>query len=271
MDLLYLVEKELLRRNRSPQTVKTYLFCLKQFLAWLGKEPRKATKTDVQNYLYKLVDERKAARTLNVHLMAVKFALEEILNKRFFVKIPFSKVPMRIPSVLSQEQTKALISAVQNPKHKLMVSLLYAGGLRASELLRLRVRDLDLARGYGWVRQGKGGKDRPFIIPVRLREELGSFLAGKHLAEYVFCGRKGHLHIRSLQAVIEQAGNNAKLPLHVHPHMLRHSFATHLVEQGVSLLQIQSLLGHSSVETTSVYVHSAKQQLLSVISPFDKL
>lgn len=164
MDLLYLVKREMLRRKYSHRTIVTYQYCLRRFLNWSKKEPRKITKYDVSEYLHLLCDKGKSASTMNVHLMAIKFALEEILNKRFFVKLPCSKTPQRIPTVLTKEEVYKLCSAITNPKHLLMIKLLYSAGLRVSELVHLKVSDLEYSQGIGWVRSGKGNKDRLFIL-----------------------------------------------------------------------------------------------------------
>ena len=151
MDLIYLVKKEMFRRKYSVRTIKSYAFCLDKFLRWCGKEPRRITKVDVRLYLDWLCERNKSASTLNLYLQAVKFALEEILNKRFFVRLPYSKMPKKLPEILTKDEVKRLIAAIPNRKrkHQLMTKLLYSAGLRASELIGLRVRDFDFDMGIG--------------------------------------------------------------------------------------------------------------------------
>jgi site-specific recombinase XerD len=214
-----------------------------------------------------------SASTLNLNLQALKFSLENILNKRFFLNLPFSKRAKRLPEVLSQEEVVRLFDEIQNPKHSLMVRLMYSAGLRISELVSLRVKDLVFGKDFGWVRKGKGRKDRLFVLSARISSELHSFVLAKGLGidDYVFKGRKGHITTRSVYSIVKRASIFAGLGSRVHPHTLRHSFATHLVENGNDLVRVQSIMGHASPDTTMVYVHMASSELLSVKSPYDSL
>ncbi|MBS3128788.1 tyrosine-type recombinase/integrase [Candidatus Woesearchaeota archaeon] len=273
MDLSYLVRQEMQRRGYSERTIKTYLFCLKKFLLFMKeKEDLKTiTRYDVKRYLLWLADHEKAKSTLNVHLQAVKFALEEILNKRMiFVKLPYAKVPQRLPEVLSKDEVVRLFSVIENEKHKLMIKLLYSAGLRVSELVHLRVRDLDFENKMGWVRQGKYRKDRLFILAEKLVDDLKKHIDGKEKHDFVFEGRKGlSVHVRTVQEILKNASKKAKLGKNVHPHTLRHSFATHLIEEGNALQIVQVLMGHKDADTTMVYVHLVKPSMLKVKSPLD--
>ena len=275
MDLLYLVRQEMQRRGYSNQTIKTYLFCLKKFLFFMKdkEDLRTITRYDVKRYLLWLSDHEKAKSTLNVHLQAIKFALEEILNKRMiFVKLPYAKVPQRLPEVLSKEEVVKLFSAIDNEKHKLMIKLLYSSGLRVSELVHLRVQDFDFENNIGWVRQGKGSKDRLFIIADTLKDDLKKQIQDKELHDFVFQGRKEQsVHVRTIQEILKNAAKKAKLEKNVHPHTLRYSFATHLIEEGNHMQIVQGLLGHKSIDTTMVYVHLVRPDMLKVKSPLDSL
>ena len=275
MDLVELMKKELLRRNYSPRTVVSYVFCLKKFLLWCkDKEPRRVTKQDVKEYLGWLCEKGLASSTLNLHQQALKFALEAVLNKRFFINMPYSKIPKRLPEVLTQEEVVRLFNAVQNPKHSLMVRLMYSAGLRVSELVNLRVRDFEFDKDYGWVRKGKGNKDRLFVLSGNIRDELLNFIAAKGLAndDWFFGGRmQGHLTARTVYAVVKHAAIKRGFGKRGNPHTLRHSFATHLIENGYDVMKVQALLGHNSPDTTMVYVHMASPDLLQVQSPYDRL
>jgi site-specific recombinase XerD len=159
--------------------------------------------------------------------------------------------------VLTKNEIVRLIGVVENEKHKLMVELMYSSGLRVSELVNLRVRDLDLGNSVGWVRKGKGRKDRVFVIAKKLRERLRLYIIGENIDynSWLFLGRKGrHIHVRSMQETVKKAGLKAGILKNVHPHTLRHSFATHLIENGYDLGSVQSLLGHASTETTMRYL-----------------
>jgi site-specific recombinase XerD len=274
MDLSYLMKKEMFRRKYSSKTIKIYVFCLNQFLKKCHKEPRKITKADVKTHLESLCGRNKSASTLNVHLQAIKFALEEILNKRFFVKLPYSKVPQKMPEVLTKEEVRQLFEAITNTKHQLMIKLLYSAGLRVSELIHLKVKDLQLDKNYGWVRQGKGSKDRPFIMAEALKGELADYIKkeGLEQSSWLFKGRqKYHITTRTIQQITKKATKEAGISKRVHPHTLRHSFATHMIEDGYDVALIQSLLGHNSSETTMTYVHITSPRMINAKSPYDGL
>lgn len=273
LDLIYLTERELFRRKYSPRTIKTYSECLRNFLKFCRKEPRKITKKDAKDYLEKLSEENKSGSTINISLQSIKFAMENVLNKRFFVKVHYSKTPKKLPEFLTKGEVWNLFGAITNTKHALMVKLMYSAGLRVSELLNLRVRDFQFDKNYGWVRQGKGGKDRLFIIAESLRGELINHIKSNSLCDdsSLFQGRnRNTLSQRTVQEIIKMAAKRAKIKKHIHPHTLRHSFATHLIENGYDVTTVQSLLGHRSAQTTMVYVHMASPNLINVKSPIDK-
>ncbi len=154
-----------------------------------------------------------------------------------------------------------------------MIKLMYGAGLRVSELVNLRVNDLDLNNNFGFVRKGKGNKDRLFIVANSLKEELTNFIKGNELNSdsYLFNSYNGHMSVRSVQEIIKRATKLAKIDKEVHPHTLRHSYATHLIENGYDVASVQSLLGHNSMETTMVYLHIAKPNMINVKSPLDNL
>lgn len=266
----------MLRRKYSPRTIKTYLVYIKEFLKFCHKEPRRFTKKDVKEYLDYLVEKKKSGSLININLNALGFVIKNILNKNFMFKIKYSKTPKRIPIVLTQEEVVKLINSIQNKKHKLMIKLLYSAGLRVSELVNLRVEDLEFDNDYGWVRHGKGNKDRMIIIANCLKEELLNYIRDNNLEinSYLFNRYNNcniHLSTRTIQEIIKNAAKKAKINKKVHPHSLRHSYATHLIENGYDVSSVQSLLGHNSAQTTMVYLHIAKMKMINVKSPLDNL
>lgn len=271
MDILYNMKKEAYRRGLSPRTIAAYDHCLRKFMAFCNKDIRKATKKDVREYIDTLVSKDLSGSTLNVHINAIRFALKEVLNKRLMLNIRYSKVPKALPVVLSRGEVISLLSNVENETHKLILELLYSAGLRVSEAVSLKAEDLDFGRNIGWVRHGKGNKDRPFIIAKCLTEKLKAKVEGKQPSAYLFPGWNGHLTPRSVQEIIKAAAKKAGIRKNVHPHTLRHSFATHLIEDGYDIVSVQPLLGHSSAETTLNYVHVANPQRIKVRSPYDSM
>lgn len=272
LDVLEKMRKEMVRRRYSPRTIKTYRECVKRFLKSNHKDVRKYSKKDIRAFLEDLAGRGAAGSTINVYLQALKFMMEYALNKRVWVDIRYSKADRkRLLEVLSKDEVVALFEAIQNPKHLLMVKLMYSAGLRVSELLDLRVRDLELSRGYGWVRKGKGRKDRLFVIAKCLTKELEDWTCGKEQGELVFRGYRGRLSVRTVQEIVRKAAKKAMIRKNVHPHTLRHSFATHMIENGYPVNSVQSLLGHNSPDTTMIYVHMKAPGMIDVESPLDAL
>ncbi|MFH1209735.1 MAG: site-specific tyrosine recombinase/integron integrase [archaeon] len=273
MDIIELTKKELLRRNYSLRTIQAYTFCLSKFLLFCNKEPRRISKKDINDYLYSLKERNISGNSLNLHLNALKFVLENILNKRFIIRIRYSKTPKSLPVFLTKEETIKLINSIKNSKHKLMIKLMYSAGLRVSELLNLRIIDLDLNNHYGFVRKGKGNKDRLFIISKNIKQELIDYINENNLDTdfFLFPSYNGHLSVSTVQEIVKRAARKANIKKRISPHKLRHSFATHLIENGYDLTQVQSLLGHNSLQTTQIYVHMASPKMINVESPFDSL
>lgn len=273
MDIIELVRKACLRRGFSKRTVETYCFCIKRFFERCKKEPRSISKKDIIDYLDLLVERNLAGSTLNLNLNSLKFLLSDVLNKRFLIEARYSKRPKHLPIFLKKEEVIKLIDSAENEKHKLMLELMYSAGLRLNELINLKAKDFEFDKKYGWVRKGKGNKDRAFIIAEKINEKLKKYIDKNNIIydDYIFSGRFGHITGSSVQKIVKDCGKKAGIKKNVHPHILRHSFATHLIEDGYDLFSVQSLLGHSSSETTRTYVHMASPMMINVISPFDRL
>lgn len=271
MDVIYLVQKEARRRGLSNKTIATYCQCIRLFLKQTKKEIKTIKKQDIRDYLDFLLDKGAAGSTLNVTVCSLKFLFFEILAKNIMFNVKYSKKPKTLPTFLTKEETKDLINSIDNKKHKLMIKLLYSSGIRISELLNLTLENLDLERNYGWVRKGKGNKDRIFILAQSLKEELKNYIQENKVETHLFSHHGRIYSSRTIQEIIKKAAKKAKIKKNVHPHTLRHSFATHLVENGYDIISVQSLLGHSSSDTTMVYLHLANPNLIKVKSPLDNL
>ncbi len=274
MDVEELVKKEATRRGLRKQTIKTYNYCLKKFFRTYRKDPKSITKKDVQAYLDQLIEWNKSRSTINTNLNAIKFFYEQILNKKLTVNVRHSKVTKRLPTFLTQGEIKNLFINIENSKHLLMIKLLYSTGMRVSELVSLKVKDFQFNNNYGWVREGKGGKDRLFVIAEKLKLELQRWISNKDLEmdDWVFHGQGGcHISTSTIRTIIKKAAKSAKISKNVHPHTLRHSFATHLIENGYAVTEVQPLLGHTNISTTMTYLHMASPTLLNVKSPYDAL
>ncbi len=274
MDIAGLVWGEGLRRGLRAKTIRTYVYTIEKFLRTYHLEPHHITKDHIERYIIQLIKWNRAGSTISVHLHALRFFYTHILGKRLMLSIPNIKTTKRLPEVLTQEEIVSFFNAITNQKHKLLMFFTYGSGFRVSEVVSLRVRDLDLVTGLGWIRDGKGGKDRMFIIPERLKSELYQWIAQYNLQpdDWLFAGYNvEHYSDSSIRAIVKRARITAGIIKRISPHTLRHSFATHLLENGYTLLEVKELLGHSRIETTMVYTHIARPKISRVQSPYDAL
>ncbi len=274
MDEIERFRKEARFRNLSPRTIQSYEICLRKFFEYVDKDYRKVTKKDVREFLEGLQARKVSGSTIHLNLNAIKFFFEQVMHRNFKIDIRYSKRPTRLPEFLTKEESKRLIGKITNWKHRLMIEVLYGGGLRVSELLNLKIKDLALEKGYGFVRQGKGRKDRIFLISKICVDKINNLIDIEKLSyeDYLFqTNRNGKYNVRSVQEIVKRATLLAGIKKEIHPHTLRHSFATHLIQNGSSLNEVQSLLGHKSPETSMIYVHMASPSMINIKSPLDTL
>src|SRR4030042_2482650 len=200
------VKIELKYRNYSPQTLDSYLGCLKDFFTYLGGNYEQFNEFKVKEYLIKKKDAGFAGQTINVYLNAIKFFYENIVKVPFKLNLKYSKKPKRLPVILSREDISKIIEAITNPKHRLMIALTFGAGLRVSEIIRLKIKDIDLAGLQLNIRQAKGQKDRITVIPDKLKDQIAQFMAGKKADDYLITReRGGRLTERTAQIVFERA------------------------------------------------------------------
>ena len=263
---------ELKLRNYSDKTLTAYLTHNKKFLEYVKKRPEDATQDDVKSYLAHLIYNRKVSpKSVALVKAALKFYYDEFLNKGI-VKIKTPKADKHLPVVLSREEVKRLIGSAKSPKSRLIIMLLYASGLRLSECLKMGQKDLELDQKMGWVRAGKGNKDRMIILSDSLISTLKGYVADKPASGYLFSNKAGaSLTPRNVQKIVGRAALRAGINKKVSPHTLRHSFATHLLESGTDIRKIQELLGHANLQTTQIYTKVSTEELKKVKSPLDEL
>jgi len=267
MKELEALKAELKLRGFSPLTLRNYSFFVDKFLQKTGKNSEDLKQEDVKIYLSGLFDS-KSKNTVMLAAAALKFFYIEVLKKEF-EQIRMPKKDNPLPEVLTKDEVKKLIGATDTVKSRLIISLLYSTGLRVSELVNLKLEDINLAEKTGWVRRGKGAKDRLFMMSEPLCRDIEEFVKNKgHI--FVFSKEKP-LTTRNIQKIIKNARVRAGLNKRVTPHTLRHSFATHLLEQGTDIRVIQTILGHSSLSTTQVYTHVSSEQIKKIKNPFDNL
>ena len=267
------LETELKLRGFSKQTSRMYLFYNYKFLDYIEKPPEKIAEDDIKEYLaFKISDHSLSNASIALIKASLKFFYTEMLGKNIsMIKTP--KASKKLPVVLTRTEIKNLLDNTKNQKHKLLIELLYSTGLRLSECINLKYSDLDLNDGIGWVRLGKGSKDRIFIVSEMFKKDLLEYMEktgadGKGLV-FSVNGRK--MSPRGIQHAIKVCAERAGIEKNVHVHTLRHSFATHLLENGVDIRKIQKLLGHSNLQTTQIYTQVSSEEIKKIKSPLDML
>jgi len=259
---------ELRLHRYSRYTIKSYLSIIKIFLLLThktqGKLPEQLTSEDVKSYLLGIVDKDFSISFHNSCISALKFFFYNILNKdtiRFNIKRP--RRGKRLPQVLSYKNIEKLLNAIKNFKHRVLCMLIYSGGFRVSEVVRLQINDLDEERKMIFIRNAKGRKDRYTLLSKVAYKLIMEYIRFYKPTLWLFPGQQDdtHLSTRSVQKLIQSYRLKLGLPDTVKPHTLRHSFATHLLEEGVDVRIIQELLGHAHLKTTTIYTHVSKRSL----------
>ena len=273
--------EELQRRNYSQRTAECYLRVVEEFARYFDRPPDQLGLEQIREYQAHLFTDRKLdANTVCQHLSALRFFFNRTLKRNFSVEeTPFPKRAIRLPDILSREEVQRLIESASSPLHRVWLLVLYATGMRREELVQLKVNNIDSARMLIHIQQGKGQKDRDVMLSPILLKELREYWRriDPKPKTYLFPGG-GRAHstdvpmsAKSVFFAVKQAAKNAGLRKHVHPHTLRHCFATHLLESGADLRTIQLLLGHADLKTTSRYLHMSEAHLRAIASPLDSL
>ena len=263
----------------SPKTQLQYIRAVKKLTGFVGRSPDTVTVEELRRYQLHMVDHGTSPVSINAAITGLKFFFEVTLDRRDLIsKMRPVRVPYKLPVVLSREEAARLIAAAGNLKHQTALSVAYGAGLRASEVVALKVTDIDSQRMTLRIEQGKGSKDRYAMLPPVLLERLRSWwrvarAQGKMLdGGWLFPGQSPieSLTCRQLNRAVHAAAQAANIDKRVSMHTLRHSFATHLLEQKVDIRVIQVLLGHKKLETTALYTHVATDVLREVISPLEQ-
>ena len=267
------MRRKLVRKRYSYKTVKAYMRFNEELLRFIGKEAEDVDNGDVSRYMSHLVENRKvSASTLNQAVNAIRFLYGRILGRTFNFDDLRPRREKRLPVVLGRDEVARILDVIDNPKHKAILTLTYAAGLRVGEVVRLRVEDIDVERRLLHIRGGKGRKDRQTLLADVALDCLEAYMLRYEPERYLFPGGNGkpRIHIRSVQHVFERAKRKSGIRKRATVHSLRHSFATHLLEDGVDLRYIQELLGHSSSKTTEIYTHVSTRDISRITSPIDR-
>lgn len=271
-EFLEKIKVELKISKNSEYTVRNYLRANENLLNFSKKQPEQVTEDDVKLYISDNLSDR-AATSIILFLAAIKYAYSNVLKKDVTQGIKRPKREIRTPSVLTKEEIKKLMNIIETKKSKLMTTLMYATGMRVSEIINLKIDDLDFEDEIGHIRQAKGRKDRIFNIPQSLFSKLKkqAEMQEEKKQKYLFTGPNGKMSSRNLQKIVKNAAKKAGIKKNVHCHTLRHSFATHLLEDGTDIRMIQVLLGHADISTTQIYSHVSSAMLKKIQSPLDNL
>jgi integrase/recombinase XerD len=269
------MEQKLITLRYSDSTVNTYRYMFREFLKQLYPLPlHKVTVDDIKAYHYQLVTQKKVSRSYqNQSINAIKFYLEHVMGlDRTRYELERPQKEQKLPTVLSQQEVQKLFREVNNLKHLAILMTIYSCGLRISELLNLEIRDIDSGRMEVRIRGGKGKKDRITVLSPHLLGLLRKYFKKHRPEKFLFEGQKGGPYsTSSIRSILERAVKKAGIRKNVVVHTLRHSYGTHLLENGTNLRYIQVLMGHSSSKTTEIYTHVAQSDIHKVKSPLDHL
>ena len=266
---LELFSRELSIRNYSPRTIRSYSTCLTYYLTFLKKSNARCSNTEmVKTFLLSKKEAGAGPQTLNKYRSAIIFFHAHILKQALHTPPVCARRPKQLPVVLTSQEIRSILLITQNKKHRLLLALAYGAGLRVSEVVALRVSNLDFSNMSLHLKAVKGQKDRITLMPERLINALKRTTADKEKNDYVFeSARGGKLHTRTAQQIFYQALKKAGIKKNASFHSLRHSFATHLLENGVDVRYIQTLLGHASIKTTERYTAVSHTRLFAIKSP----
>ncbi|KIC91023.1 hypothetical protein HY58_08375 [Flavihumibacter sp. ZG627] len=268
----------LILKAYSANTIRTYMNELRIFMKYLGdRTVQEVNEEGIKSYMVELLEKQGLSEhTAHSRLNALKFYYEQVLGReKFFWEIPRPQKPDQLPNVLGEGELERMFSSVTNLKHKALLFTAYSAGLRVSEVVSLRLSDIDSGRMQIRIEQSKGKKDRYVGLSVLLLDVLRAYLqqADPRPGVYLFEGeRPGQPYsTRSAQMIFQKAKERAGIRKDVSFHVLRHSFATHLLEKGIDIRYIKELLGHFSIKTTERYLHVRRRDLVTMINPLDEL
>ena len=262
-------------KRYSNNTIRTYCKYFHDFQHYFsGTALENITPNEINVYILSLIKEKNISSSLqNQRINAIKFYYEKVMGKEKLVfSIERPRRERKLPDVLDKTDIQKIISATTNLKHKCIISLIYSAGLRRSELLNLKNEDVDSKGMLLKVKGGKGKKDRYTTLSVKILELMREYYKQYRPVYFLFEGpERNQYSATSVQNILKKSANKAGIKKRVHIHMLRHSFATHLLQQGINLRLIQEILGHDSIKTTEIYTHITSTDIKNITNPFDNL
>jgi site-specific recombinase XerD len=267
-EFLSKIANELKLRNYSRKTIKSYTACLADYFRYIKNVTKDPNVALIKKYLLEKFDKKQSPQTINLYLNAIKYFYREICKNNIPIDLKFAKTANKLPVVLSRAEIAEIINSIANQKHRLLISLSYGSGFRVSETINLKIKDINLEELTIHIKGAKGNKDRMTIFPEKLKSDILNIMTLRDKDNYVFeSERGGKLTERTAQKVFEKALFNAKIHKEASFHSLRHSFATHLLENGVDVRYVQELLGHQNIRTTQIYTHVTNPRIRNIKSP----
>lgn len=267
-DYLEKMKRFLLLKNYSSKTVKNYLSCLKTFFEYVIKKDLEFNIKTFEDYCLYLLEKDYAPQTVHLYINAISFFYKKILGFSFKVKFPIPKRSKKLPVILSREEIGRILSSIDNVKHYLIIALAYGAGLRVSEVVSLRIGDIDLADKRVIVCRAKGNKDRITVFPESISKKFYAYILERDVEDVLFMSNHGgKLTTRTVQKIFKNILIKANIKKKATFHSLRHSFATHLLENGTDLRYVQELLGHNDIRTTQLYTKVTNLGLKNISSP----
>lgn len=274
--VLLRMKEDILLRGLSKNTLDSYMLNARLFLEYCNRPVEQVDEHDIRNFLYYLINEKKVMpQTVNTYSAAIRFLFAVTLNRTLnYLQIPRQKKRKTLPEVLTREEVHSIIDSCTNIKHKAMLMVVYSSGLRVSEAAALKIQHIDSVNMRLFVEDGKGGKDRYTLLSetcLNILREYWQKYRPTHPEGWLFLGTYNVKHITpdGIEYAFSEAVKRANITKNVSIHSLRHAFSTHLLEDGATLLQVKELLGHSSIQSTTVYLHLANLTS-NVKSPLDK-
>jgi integrase/recombinase XerD len=255
-------------KNYSPKTIKTYSNCTRSLYRYFKKPLNKISEKEYKKFLNNLLNKKASSYTINQYHAVFKLILKDIYQVPFNYNFSYAKRPKKLPVVLTKQEIKKIIAMLKNTKHRLLLSIAYGSGLRVSEVVGLKVKDIQVDELTLHIKQAKGKKDRLTVFPEKLKKDFVSQIKYMNKNDYVFTSeRGGKLTTRTAQKVFANALKKAGIKKDATFHSLRHSFATHLLENGVDIRYVQELLGHKNIRTTQRYTQVTNPKLKNIKSP----
>src|SRR3989344_5943150 len=262
------LQQEMKIAGFSPRSIKSYSICDQKIYSHFQKPLNQISEDEFKSFLAKLANKNYSPYTLNLYHATFKYIIRNIYKTPLDFRFPYAKRPKTLPVVLSRKEITILISSLNNSKHKTLIALAYGAGLRVREVINLKVRDIDLEELTIHLKQSKGAKDRITIMPVKIKTDIQNLITGKKAGDLVFeSERGGKITTRTAQKVFSNALKKVGIKKPATFHSLRHSFATHLLENGVDVRYVQALLGHQNIRTTQLYTQVTNPKLKNIKSP----